>query len=533
VTETERPGRGRVLAGRYRLDHHIASGGMAEVWAATDQVLDRPVAVKILHSHLGLDAGLQARFRHEAVAAARLVHPAIVAIYDTCHEDGTDAIVMELVRGRTLRDYLDERGRLDPVEVVHIGAEVSSALACAHRAGIVHRDIKPANVLLSDDGRVLVTDFGIAKVLDEPDLTRTSQLLGTVKYLAPEQVESGPVDARTDVYALGAVLYECLCAEPPFRADNPAALALARLHRDPPPPHDVIAGVPPELDHALVRALKRRPDDRFATADSLRTALLSTRFDTWDDCTAVTGTWDDRTAVTGPQIPVTSAATVASGTADPTTAAPRGPWTPAGASPSPGPVAARPRRRGPTAGVVVSLVVVLALLLVALLVATTDVGRELFDNVRPEIGTPAAPAAVAIVDAHSFDPQVGDVENEDIVGLAIDGNPATTWRTDRYETRQFGNLKSGVGLVVALDAAHALDDLVVESPSSGWAASIYVAAGDPGTLDGWGAPVASAEGIDGGATFDLRGAEGDSVLIWITDLGSANRVDIAGVAVTA
>jgi hypothetical protein len=524
VTETERPGAGRVLAGRYRLDHHIASGGMAEVWAATDEVLDRPVAVKILHSHLGLDAGLQARFRHEAVAAARLVHPAIVAIYDTCHEDGTDAIVMELVRGRTLRDYLDERGRLDPVEVVHIGAEVSSALACAHRAGIVHRDIKPANILLSDDGRVLVTDFGIAKVLDEPDLTRTSQLLGTVKYLAPEQVESGPVDARTDVYALGAVLYECLCAEPPFRADNPAALALARLHRDPPPPHDVIAGVPPELDHALVRALKRRPDDRFATADGLRTALLSTRVDTWDD----------RTAVTGPQVPVPSVATATSGTADPTTAAPRGPWTPAGAGPSPGPVAAPPRRRGPTAGVVVSLVVVLALLLVALLVATTDVGRELFDNVRPEIGTPAAPTSVAIVDAHSFDPRVpGDVENEEQVGLAIDGDPATAWKTDTYANRQFGRLKDGVGLVVALDGSRALDQLVVESPSSAWAASIYVAAGDPGTLDGWGAPVTSADGIDGGATFDLQGAEGESVLIWITDLGSANRVDISGVAVTA
>ena len=129
---------------------------------------------------------------------------------------------MELVRGRTLREFLDERGRLDPVEVVHIGAEVASALTCAHKAGIIHRDVKPANILLSDDGRVLVTDFGIAKVLDEPDLTRTSQLLGTVKYLAPEQVESGPVDARTDVYALGAVLYEALCGEAPFRADNQA-----------------------------------------------------------------------------------------------------------------------------------------------------------------------------------------------------------------------------------------------------------------------------------------------------------------------
>ncbi|HEY6533631.1 MAG TPA: protein kinase [Acidimicrobiales bacterium] len=519
MTGTARPGSGRVLAGRYRLDRHLASGGMAEVWEATDQVLGRPVAVKILHSHLGDDPAFQARFRHEAVAAARLVHPAIVAIYDTCHTEDADAIVMELVRGRTLRDYLDERGRLDPVEVVHVGSEVASALSCAHRAGIVHRDVKPANILLSDDGRVLVTDFGIAKVLDEPDLTRTSQLLGTVKYLAPEQVEGGAVDARTDVYALGAVLYECLCGEPPFRADNPAALALARLHRDPPPPHDVVAGVPPELERALVRSLKRHPDERFTTADDLRTALLSTRLDSWDDLTTVTGS----------QVPVAAAAGATTGTTDPTRAAAGSTWLPAGQGPPRAPAPA-PRRRGPTAGVVVSLVVVLALLLVALLVATTDVGQQIFDNVRPEQGTPETATVVPIVRVNSFDPEVRDVENEELVGNTIDGNPATTWRTDRYETRKFGNLKSGVGLIVQLDGVHSLDRIVVDSPTTGWAAQIHVSQGGAPTLDGWGQPLDRADGIAGGTTtFDLHGAEGDQVLIWITDLG-ADRVEIAEIA---
>ena len=289
MTDSPRAGTGRVLSGRYRLDRHLASGGMAEVWEATDEVLDRPVAVKLLHGHLADDPALRARFHHEAVAAARLVHPSIVAIYDTCDDPGAEAIVMELVRGRTLREFLDERGRLEPVEVVHIGAEVASALTCAHKAGIIHRDVKPANILLSDDGRVLVTDFGIAKVLDEPDLTRTSQLLGTVKYLAPEQVESGPVDARTDVYALGAVLYESLCGEAPFRADNQAALALARLTRDPQPPHDIVVGVPPALEAVVMRALARTPDQRFATADELRTALLGVRPEQWGDHTVVTG----------------------------------------------------------------------------------------------------------------------------------------------------------------------------------------------------------------------------------------------------
>ena len=197
---------------------------------------------------------------------------------------------MELVRGRTLREFLDERGRLDPVEVVHIGAEVASALTCAHRAGIIHRDVKPANILLSDDGRVLVTDFGIAKVLDAPDLTRTSQLLGTVKYLAPEQVESGPVDARTDVYALGAVLYESLCGEAPFRADNQAALALARLTRDPQPPHDIVVGVPPALEAVVMRS--PRPRARRAASPpptSCAPRLLGVRPEQWGDHTVVTG----------------------------------------------------------------------------------------------------------------------------------------------------------------------------------------------------------------------------------------------------
>jgi hypothetical protein len=494
---------------------------MAEVWAASDDVLDRPVAVKILHSHLGEDPGLQARFRHEAVAAARLVHPAIVAIYDTCHEPGTDAIVMELVRGRTLRDYLDERGRLDPVEVVHIGAEVASALACAHRAGIVHRDVKPANILLSDDGRVLVTDFGIAKVLDEPDLTRTSQLLGTVKYLAPEQVEGGAVDARTDVYALAAVLYECLCGEAPFRADNPAALALARLHRDPVPPHDVVAGVPPALDQALVRALRRGPDDRFATADAFRTALLSSRLDTWPE-------------VVDPGVTAAVPATVGATAGDLTVAAATpGSWPPDGRGFAPPSSAPPTRRRSPTAGVVVAVVVVLGLLVVALLVASTDVGRQLLDDGEPDTGAPPPATTVAAVRAHSFDPEVNDVENEELAGNAIDGKPSTTWRTQRYESRRFGNLKSGVGLVVDLDASRPLRQITIQSPSDGWAAQVYVADGSPASLEGWGLPVAHADGIGAGTTtLDLGGAQGGSVLVWITDLGPANRVEIGEVSLT-
>src|SRR5262245_17447801 len=189
---------------------------MATVWEAVDEILARRVAVKVLHPHLASDHQFVARFRREAVAAARLSHPAIVSIYDTCTDDGVDAIVMELVRGTTLRTELDRRGRFEPDAAAAVVAEIADALACAHEAGIVHRDIKPANVLLSNDGRVLVTDFGIAKAGDGLDLTGTNMTLGTAKYLAPEQVEGGPVDARTDVYATGVILYELLCGRPPF-----------------------------------------------------------------------------------------------------------------------------------------------------------------------------------------------------------------------------------------------------------------------------------------------------------------------------
>ena len=270
---------GEILADRYRLDRHLANGGMAAVWAGTDLVLERPVAVKILHANLAADATIRGRFHNEAIAAARLVHPSIVSIYDTVERPDCEAIVMELVPGRTLREYLDERGTLDPIEVVHIGVEVATALTAAHRAGIIHRDVKPANILLSDDGRVVVTDFGIAKVIDDPDVTRTQQLLGTIRYLAPEQVEGGPIDGRTDLYALGCVLYEALCGDAPFRADTPAALALARLHREPLRPSARVPDVPVDLDTILLRALAREPVDRFATADDLRAALLATRLD--------------------------------------------------------------------------------------------------------------------------------------------------------------------------------------------------------------------------------------------------------------
>jgi serine/threonine protein kinase len=227
---------GTTLCGRYRLDHLIGSGGMAQVWEATDAVLGRKVAVKVLHPHLGVDEAFVRRFRQEAIAAARLNNPGIVGVYDTCTDGGHEAIVMELLDATTLRQLIDERGALDPDTTLRIGLRLLDALEAAHRAGLVHRDVKPSNILLCNDGRVKIADFGIAKADDQTELTREGSLIGTASYLAPEQLTGGPVDARADLYSLGLVLYECLTGRVPFDGDTGAAVALARLHTTPTDP---------------------------------------------------------------------------------------------------------------------------------------------------------------------------------------------------------------------------------------------------------------------------------------------------------
>ena len=459
------------------------------MWEANDLVLGRAVAVKILHPQFANDPVVRQRFHIEAVAAARLVDPSIVAIYDTVDLDGCDVIVMELVRGRTLRDFLDERGALDPIEVVHIGAEVAGALAVAHKAGVIHRDIKPANILLSDDGRVLVTDFGIAKVLDEPDLTRTAQVLGTVKYLAPEQVEGGPVDGRTDLYALGAVLYEAVCGEAPFRAETPAALALARMHRDPTKPSLVLTEIPADLETTVMRAMSRAPSDRFASANDMRAALLSTRLEVLADPDT------DSAAVKVPTRP--------------------------------------PRSKRGRSGILVTLVVVGVLLLIALLVANTDAGRTFLSNAPT---TTTTPRQLAISTAHSFDPsdRTG-FENESAAMNAVDADSLTSWSTETYTSRRFGNLKAGVGLVIDLTAEGIVGSIAIDSPSSGWSVEAYVATGAPTTLPGWGPVVTSATDIRGSVTLDLRKARGNAILLWITELKDTPpwQVTITDVIVTS
>ena len=527
---------GTLLADRYRFERLIATGGMAQVWEATDLVLDRRVAIKLLHAHLADDATFVERFRREAIAAARLSHPAIVSIFDTYSGDGMEAIVMELVHGITLRQELDRHNGLTPAEVVRIGIQVADALAVAHQSRLVHRDIKPANILLCDDERVMVADFGIAKLDEGGDHTKEGTMLGTAKYLAPEQVEGGPVDARTDVYALGVVLYEMLCGRPPFDAETDVATALARLHADPPRPRQIKADLPRTLDDIVMRALARDPGDRYATAAELRAALQA----------ADLGRSEPDPYPAAPVGPATNATGVGQAGGGPpgsdhTALTARTPpsGTPA-VVPPPGPPPSSPRafvkrERSLLLPALLVVFVAVALAVAGVLIGNTLADRGIIggsDTTQPPNGDTGQSATVTITQATPFDPEGDAHENDDAAARVLDDDPSSAWITETYNNTAFGGLKDGVGLVLTLDAAADLGQLIITSPTAGWSTDIYVADQPAADLEGWGDPVASGSVAAGDTSFDLGGAHGGSVLIWITALPDGGNVEIAGVSVT-
>jgi eukaryotic-like serine/threonine-protein kinase len=264
-----------VIAQRYELQRMLAQGGMAEVWLALDLTLDRKVAVKWLKPSLATDPVVAERFRREAIAAASLNHPNIVAVHDVFEQDGRQAVVMQLVEGKSLRQVLDTQKRLSPELTCHIGTCVAAALDHAHASGFVHRDVKPGNIMMTSDGRVLLTDFGIAKGLQsvEDDLTSDNVMMGTAKYLSPEQVRGKKLDGRADLYSLGLVLYECLAGRVPFLGETDADTALARLQRDPTDLSRLRATLPTKLVVVIHQLLARNPAHRPASGAELITTL--------------------------------------------------------------------------------------------------------------------------------------------------------------------------------------------------------------------------------------------------------------------
>lgn len=497
------PLEGTLLAGRYRLEQPIGAGGMAQVWEATDEVLGRKVAVKLLHPHLAADEAFVRRFQQEAMAAARLSHPSIVAVFDTVSDQRHQAIVMELLDATTLRRLLDEQAPLDADTTVRISVRLLDALEHAHANGVVHRDVKPSNILLCRDGRVKIADFGIAKADDQTELTREGALVGTATYLAPEQLTNERVTGRADLYSLAIVMYECLTGQVPFRGDTGAATALARLHSDPVDPRRLRADVPASVAGPVMRALQRDPSDRFDGAADFRAALVQpgTRASTHDLVLPDRGhdDYDNEPTVESESF-------------------------------------TRSERNWLLPAMVIVLlagaVVVAGLLLRQ---TTTDpAGTATTATTANSDGT------LRIASVSTFDPRGTGTpgENNPLATQAVDQDPATSWETERYGRRTFGNDKTGVGLVLDLAGRASVDTVRVASSDNGWSADIFVLAeGEIGGFDPDGAaPTATVADVRGPVDIATNGAKGSTVLIWITDLGEpdtggGHQVSLSEVAV--
>jgi serine/threonine protein kinase len=516
---------------------------MAEVWLGTDLSLSRQVAIKLLKPSLASDPIVAERFRREAIAVAQLNHQNIVAVYDAIDDNGRQAVVMQLVNGKSLRQLLDEQKRLSPDLTIHIGSCVASALDAAHRAGMVHRDVKPGNILITPDGRVLLTDFGIAKGLESSgdDLTNDNIMMGTAKYLSPEQVRGKRLDGRADLYSLGLVLYECLAGRVPFLGQNDADTALARLQRDPTDLTRLRPTLPNGLAELIHKLLARRPDQRYATGAAVRLALTDvsarandpTLLDATDQRPTnmgrppalplkptdptVRGPYDQ-----GSTGPIRGAQPKAVGGYQPVRTTGQQPLT--GGRPAGAPIRSADRtptgqsrvqqrpnrqfeqRRSP------SLIVVGGLLLAAIVVSAvlwTTLGADDDQGTQLPTGTSvvaldpsgsAGPIAIggsAFASATAYDPEGDDgAENDDQANFVLDGNRGTTWATSCYASMSLGD-KTGVGLVVTL-AAPTAGRLSIDIASSPWKLSVFTTTSDtvPDSIVGWGTAVATDGAVE-------------------------------------
>ncbi|HSM64712.1 MAG TPA: serine/threonine-protein kinase [Ilumatobacteraceae bacterium] len=529
-----------VIAHRYELKRMLAQGGMAEVWLAHDLTLDRKVAVKWLKPSLATDEVVAERFRREAIAAASLNHPNIVAVHDVFEQDGRQAVVMQLVEGKSLRQVLDTQKRLSPELTCHIGTCVAAALDHAHAAGFVHRDVKPGNIMMTSDGRVLLTDFGIAKGLQsvEEDLTSDNIMMGTAKYLSPEQVRGKKLDGRADLYSLGLVLYECLAGRVPFLGETDADTALARLQRDPTDLSRLRATLPTKLVVVIHQLLARNPAQRPASGS----VLVSTLRDAAKEGpppidptpygpeatppgarrlrrapSDVAGQASDRVRTTpgapGPSNIASIPGEVGHSGTTPIVAR-SGPTafdelpahrdlTPPGGARAGGKPARGLTQEWKPAFAVVAALVVAAIVVGALVWANLEFGAEESVASTPAVAvddsvgvSDTAPVALgsAIATLTAYDPDGDGVENDaDAVLATADADPGTAWRTVCYSDRFLGG-KRGVGLVVTFDAP-LQQAITVDVMSAPYQVAFYAtdAAAIPATIDDWGSELGTTQ----------------------------------------
>ncbi len=543
------PTNASLLAERYRLERRIAEGGMAEVWLATDTSLDRQVAVKVLKSSLASDPIVVERFRREIVTAARLSHPNIVGVHDSVDFDGRQAVVMQLVNGKSLRQLLDDQRKLSPELTMHIGSCVAAALDAAHSAGLVHRDVKPGNIMITPDGRVLLTDFGIAKGLStSADLTNDNIMMGTAKYLSPEQVRGKRLDGRADLYSLGLVLYECLAGRVPFIGENDAATALARLQRDPTSLSRLRPTLPYGLAELIHQLLSRNPDDRPTTGGDLKARLTRIASGVDDPTTTLTppagtaspvspmilgptggdrraGEFRTPTPRHGSKRPSGSAVGARSETRTETRAD-----TPPQGAPRTKTARQFEQRNGPSLVVIGLLVaaVVISAVLWSMIANDTDSSTSSNSLAGQPTTTVASLApvpaqTVSLLAVRDFDPDDPDLagENSSSAALAADGNVNTLWSTNCYSSRYFGG-KVGVGLVAELSAPTE-GSLAMTMANAPYQVNVYASASEtmPTTMQGWGAALQDKafDTKPGTVTVDLNGRPARFVLFLLHEAG--------------
>jgi eukaryotic-like serine/threonine-protein kinase len=467
---------GQLFADRYELKETVGTGGMATVYCAFDTLLERNVALKILHDQYGDDEEYVERFRREARAVAQLAHPNIVTVIDRGEEEGKQFIVFEFIDGENLKELVDRGGPLPVRRVLELGLEVGRALAFAHAQGLIHRDVKPQNVLLNGDGRAKVTDFGIVRSLDAVGHTETGTVLGTSHYIAPEQARGERVDTQTDVYSFGVVLYELLAGAVPYPGDNFLSVAMKHVNDPVPTVLDARPDTPLRLATLIERSLSKLSAERPASMDEVVAELEAVQLDL-DAKEGGEGTMIMKRPAAVPQRP--------------------------------------PRQRRESS----RRVSVPALLLLLGVIAAAAVGGFLLLR-DDDAGDPSAALSdpVELSGVGAYDPDGGDGEHDDEAGLATDSDPSTFWRTSTYRS-QLSAFKSGVGLV--LEAGGQPERVVVTSDTPGFTAEIQAGNSAEGPFE----TVGAGKVVGSTSTWELDETDATHFVVWITELVGAAHIN--------
>ncbi|HEX5376672.1 MAG TPA: protein kinase [Solirubrobacterales bacterium] len=445
---------GTVLSGRYRLEAKLGSGGMSTVYLASDQTLDRSVAVKVMHREMSEQADQLERFRQEARSVAKLSHPNVVSVIDAGEDGGHPYIVFEYVEGETLKQRIARDGALPPQEAIAYAIEVARGLSVAHARNMVHRDIKPQNVLIDAEGRAKLTDFGISRQLEQDGMTATGRVLGTTDYVAPEQAMGRKVDPRSDVYSLGVVLYEMLVGQVPFQAESQVGVAMKHVNEELPDVQRRRPEVSAAVALVVERSTAKDPSQRYQHVgemiDDLSTALEVEAARAGSTTGEATSVLD---AVPPPKRKLSG----------------RGRWS-------------------------------WATIALVLVVAGGALGavKLISDGAGGGGANKGKGSPVALASAIDYDPQGDEEEIGSKIGLVVDGDPTgTAWETEHYDSDDFAGTKTGpnagVGVYVTASSPARPTKMIVRTPTPGWDAQVFAAAsGPPGEVSEWGEPVGIA-----------------------------------------